>query len=504
MIRSIRFKLMIYMMVNILLFTVLLYAANTFFAEKHYLGQKKNAIVVSSSKLKELVNGKKDDADFQDENLAYEIARIERSIGGTVMIGTREGNQYYPSFREKHGINDFIPYNSSGKPLKRGSGSKQSAKGFDVLEQEDKSAFFVRVEDTRLKIDTLRYQVRLENGLLMQIWVPMAGISESAAVSNRFTTTIGLLIALFTGIWSLYISGKFTKPIMQINRVAKKMSGLDFTETIQVKGDDEIAQLSRSINNLSCELDEAISRLNSKNRQLEEDIDRERKLDKMRQEFVSSVSHELKTPIFLIQGYADGLKSNVADNEKKRNFYCGVIMEEADKLNILVKDLLDLSQMQSGFFKINRCEFDISSLARDVTAKFGPILEEKKIGMELQTIDNLTVNADPVRIEQVLVNYLNNAVNHVDEQRKIRLAISRNEGKARVSVFNFGQHIPEEAHEKIWASFYKLDKARTRDYGGTGLGLSIVRAIVEAHQAGYGVNNVVGGVEFWFEVDLIG
>lgn len=301
----------------------------------------------------------------------------------------------------------------------------------------------------------------------------------------------------------LFISGKFTRPIKKINIITKKMSELDFSEIIHVKGKDEIAQLSHSINDLSYKLDSAIGELNSKNRRLEQDIDHERKLDKMRQEFVSSVSHELKTPIFLIQGYADGLKANVAKDEEKRNFYCDVIMDEADKMDVLVKDLLDLSQIESGMFEINKCSFDITSLVKDVLIKHEPVFEEKQINVEIQEMDNVFVNADPMRIEQVIVNFLNNAINHMDEQRKLKVAISKEAGKARISVYNSGWHIPEEALEKIWLSFYKVDEARTREYGGTGLGLSIVRAIMEAHQNRYGVNNVTEGVEFWFMVDLV-
>lgn len=507
MVRSIRFKLLVYMTVNILLFAVLLYGSNTFFAERYYIEQKKDTLIDNSRKLAELINGKIDREDFNEENLLFEIDKIERSIGGSVMIGTADGKQYYPVTRvdgnpQRLRNNSFIPYNYDGRPLRHWGGLRQSRNNIDILEQKENSAFF-RVEDPRLKIDTLRYQTRLDNGLLLQIGVPMAGISESAAISNRFTTIIGILTILLTGVWALFISGKFTKPIMQINKITKKMSELDFSETIHIKGNDEIAQLSHSINNLSYELNKAIGQLNSKNRQLEEDIDRERKLDKMRQEFVSSVSHELKTPIFLIQGYADGLKANIAENEEKRNYYCDVIMEEADKMNVLVKDLLDLSQIQSGMFNINRCEFNISNLAKDVLTKFKPVFEEKRITMEVETMDDLVVNADPVRIEQVIVNYLNNAVNHVNEKRKIKVVISGHEEKAKISIYNTGKHIPEDALEKIWSSFYKVDQARTREYGGIGLGLSIVRAIMEAHKSRYGVNNVEEGVEFWFEVDLV-
>jgi len=495
--KSIRYKVLIYMTVNILLFAVLLYGANILFAEKYYIQYKKDMLSDTAKKLSQLIKDDTTKDDYKDDNLILEINKIEKSIGGAVTIGTTGGIQYYPDTRAddlsgKHGSNSFVSFSDVGK---------KHAKVFDKKMQKD-HPFFLIVEDPRLKINTLRYQTQLDNGLIMQVWVPMEGISESAAISNHFTMFIGILAILFSGIWSLYISERITKPITRIKNIAKKMSQLDFSEKIEIKGKDEVAQLSHIINSLSFELSNAINKLNIKNLQLENDIRNERELDRMRREFVSSVSHELKTPIFLIQGYADGLKANVADDENKRNFYCDVIMEEADRMDVIVKDLLDLSQIQSGMFSVNMCEFEITKLITEVVCKLGSIIEKKDIKIEINDEKDLFVIADPIRIEQVIVNYLNNAVNHVDDERKINIRVSRNETKAKISVYNSGQQVPSESLNKIWTSFYKVDQSRTRDYGGSGLGLSIVRAIMEAHHNLYGVNNSVDGVEFWFEVDI--
>ncbi|NTV90721.1 MAG: HAMP domain-containing histidine kinase, partial [Clostridiales bacterium] len=383
----------------------------------------------------------------------------------------------------------------------------------DSTTGHEKTAYFITVNDSRLNIDTLRYQIQMDNKLIMQVWVPMASISESAEISNRFTALIGILTIIMAGIWAFYISDRFSRPIQQISSITKRMSELDFSETLKLKGRDEITQLSDSINNLSFSLDSSIKELNEKNRQLEEDILRERELDKMRRQFMSSVSHELKSPVFLIQGYAEGLKSNILTDETKKNFYCDVIMDEADKMNVLVSDLLDLAQLQSGMFRISPCSFDISILVHDIVRKMQPVFDERDIWASIvQECRNVEVSADPVRIEQVVVNYLNNALVHVDSHKRIQISITCSESKVRVSVYNSGGHIPPDKLDKIWASFYKLDEARTRDIGGTGLGLSIVRAIMDAHGSECGVRNVFSnvdiasktyleeGVEFWFEV----
>ncbi len=504
MIRSVRLKVLIYMVLNILVFAFLLYAANLLFAEKFYLRQKKEMLINAGNQINSLTQNKTSLADFQGEKLQNEITLISENIAGDIVIGPANAPQYFPLNHSGNGRpNMLVLYDKNGQlPNISGFQHEDSEAHSEQIEPQGDKAFFIAAKDAPLKLETLRYQLQMDNGLYLQIWIPMAEITESAAISNQFTLLIGLFAIFFSGVSALYFSKMMTNPIQRINQIARKMSRLDFSEAIQVAGEDEIAQLSLSINHLSAELDNTIKLLNEKNRQLEADIDHERKLDKMRREFVSSVSHELKTPIFLIQGYADGLKANIVSDEQKKDFYCAVIMEEAEKMDKLVKDLLDLSQVQSGMFEINCCEFEIKKLVLDVTAKFGPILAEKMIALEIQSADGLIVSADPFRIEQVIVNYLNNAVSHIDEKRQIKVEITRQAEKVRVSVFNTGQPIPAEALEKIWISFYKVDPARRRDFGRTGLGLSIVKAILEAHHNQYGVNNLSDGVEFWFELNL--
>jgi two-component system sensor histidine kinase VanS len=202
----------------------------------------------------------------------------------------------------------------------------------------------------------------------------------------------------------------------------------------------------------------------------------------------------------LIQGYAEGLKLNVIDNEDDKLFYCNVIMDEAAKMNKLVRELLDLSEIDSGGFQMEREVFDLAQLVEWVSEKCHLIFKDKDIEPEIVKPPDALVYADMYRIEQVLVNYINNAVGHVDERRIIRISIRIKEGTVRTAVFNSGLPIPEEAFEKIWHSFYKVDKAHTRAYGGSGLGLSIVRAIMEMHQSDFGVTNRSDGVEFWFEL----
>ena len=509
---SIRFRLFIYMTFSILAFALLLLCTNLFYAEKYYIRHKKNSLIKSSQAISKLISAANTKEDFKNENLIYNLNRLEKNMGGTIAIGTIKGEIYYPTYNNRDipvrpipNKNPFFRLEEAGENLKQLPRDYRPMPRRKVKdwERHNENSFFVIMEDPNLKIETLRYQVNLDNGLVLLIWVPMTEISESVVISSRLIAIIGGVFLIIMGLWALYFSGRFTKPITQINRVTKKMAQLNFNERLDIKGKDEIAQQSLSINHLSGSLEQAIRELNERNQKLEQDIDRERALDKMRRDFISNVSHELKTPVFLIQGYAEGLRTNVANNPEKRNFYCDVIMDEAEKMNVLIKDLLNLSQIESGMFSIEKSEFNLTDLIQEALKKFQPILEEKNIHVETQMEDNLFVYADPVRIEQVIVNFLNNAVDHVDHHKLIKIWVEKGPEKARVLVYNSGVHIPQEEQENIWLSFYKVDQARTREYGGTGLGLAIVKAIQQAHQNDYGVDNAEGGVVFWFDVDIL-
>jgi signal transduction histidine kinase len=222
----------------------------------------------------------------------------------------------------------------------------------------------------------------------------------------------------------------------------------------------------------------------------------------MRTEFIGNVSHELKTPIALIQGYAEGLKEGISDDPESRAFYCDVIIDEANKMNQLVRNLLTLNQLEYGEqFVYER--FDIMELIRGVLQSNEILIRQNDVQMHIHAEESIYVWADELRVEQVLRNYLSNALHHVDYERVIDIRVEKRDSeKVRITVFNTGKQIPSEDLEHIWNKFYKVDKARTREYGGHGIGLSIVKAIMESFHQGYGVVNYENGVAFWFELDL--
>ena len=316
-------------------------------------------------------------------------------------------------------------------------------------------------------------------------------------------TYVGIVVVI-TGIFIMFfISNQYTKPILRLARHAQDMQRLNFSTRYQDVRDDEIGVLGNSMNALSDKLEETISELKTANNELQLDLQRRSEQEQMRQEFLANVSHELKTPIALIQGYAEGLQENINDDPESREFYCEVIIDEADKMNKMVKKLLSLNQLEFGNGQVHLEHFDLNTVIQSVINATDILFRQNEVALSYQKSEEpLMVWADEYMIEEVVTNYVSNALNHVKYDKKIEIKTTQEGDTVRVSVFNTGDPIPEKEIEKIWTKFYKVDKARTREYGGNGIGLSIVKAVMEAHNQKFGVKNYDNGVEFWFELDM--
>lgn len=488
---SIRLKLFVTVGSLILFYVLLSWLLNNFLLDKYYYYSKRNILMESYKLIDSLYKG-------DPEGVSLELEKLEQTKGLHIVIQDKNYETKY----------DSMPKRRDSRPKPPGRAPSDSQNRLEshikpILQEVLQGKTIIENRrDSRLNSNFVSLYSLLGNGDFIFLSTPVAAIQESVEIANNFFLITGV-ITIMTGSFLVFlITGRFTRPILELNKIARRMSTLDFSKRYPVKNHDEIGQLGESINSLSEQLQKSILELKEANQKLKEDIRREREIDEMRKEFISSVSHELKTPIALIQGYAEGLKLNVNEDEENKNFYCNVIMDEALKMNRLVKQLLELAQIEYGELHLEKVDFKITQLVEQVVKKNALVFKERSIGVIIEKKEDIIVNADFDKTEQVLINYLSNAVNHVDDRRIIKIVIKQEGKKARISVFNSGQHIPEECLDKIWTSFYKVDKARTRAYGGTGLGLSIVRAVQEAHQNGYGVNNVEGGVEFWFELEL--
>ncbi len=370
-----------------------------------------------------------------------------------------------------------------------------------LLMQEENYEMLIKL-DERTQLEYVDMWGVLDNGNLFLFRSSLEGIREGVDLANRFLAYVGTGAAILSALIILLVSGKITEPIMELTRISERMRHLDFDAKYEGSSKTEIALLGQNINELSETLEATISELKSANNELKRDIEKKNKIDEMRKEFLSNVSHELKTPIALIQGYAEGLKEGINDDEESRNFYCEVIMDEASKMNDMVKKLLSLNQLEFGNNTVTMERFDIATLIKNYLQSVEILCRQKGITLQMEDYPSIHVWADEFMVEEVFNNYFSNAMNHVAENGVIDVKLTLKENAVRISVFNTGIPIPEESIPHIWEKFYKVDKARTRAYGGSGVGLSIVKAMMESMNQKYGVVNYENGVEFWFELEM--
>ncbi|WP_343210051.1 HAMP domain-containing sensor histidine kinase [Anaerolentibacter hominis] len=370
----------------------------------------------------------------------------------------------------------------------------------EVLKKTEQFGIY-KVHDERMDSSYIELFGSLGGDTMVYIRSNFESIQESVAISNKFLGYMGCITVLLGTIAMFLLSRRFTDPIVELARIAEEMSDLNFDVKYETNSEDEIGILGNSINQLSEKLEDTISELKSANNELLQDIAQKTEVDEMRKEFLSNVSHELKTPIALIRGYAEGLKDNINDDEESRDFYCDVIVDEAVKMNEMVKKLLTLNQMEFGNDQVQFERFDLTALIRTILSSAEILFQQKEATVVFEHTEPVHVWADEFMAEEVLTNYISNAINHLSGEKKIEVSLELRPNTVRISVFNSGDPIPEEDLENVWVKFYKVDKARTREYGGSGIGLSIVKAIMNSLHQECGVYNREDGVVFWFELD---
>jgi len=325
-----------------------------------------------------------------------------------------------------------------------------------------------------------------------------SSIDENIWIFNSFTVVIGMFFMVASGIVMYIMSDRLTNPILQINRVADEIANLDFSNKIDVKSDDEIGHLAKSVNKMSDELSQNIEELKVTNKRLADEILYKNNIEKLRKEFIASASHELKTPLSLIMGYAEALRLEDISKEDY-DAYIAIILDETNKMNKLVREMLNIGQIESGNMTIKKTKFSLKKLVQSTYKLLQIKLDEKEVDVVID-VDDVMVSSDYEQLQTVLINFINNAMNHMSEPNRLTITSKKFEDVIRLSVHNTGQAIPEEDINYLWDSFYKVDKSRTRSYGGHGLGLAICRSIFEALNYHYGVENTQDGVKFFFDI----
>lgn len=485
--KSVRFKLFFTMCVVILVIILSLVLINSIVLENFYIYSKTATIKQVYQKVNDYYNTENTNVDLKTE-----LKKIAYKNNFDILIKTDTNLIIFTSDRE------FL---SSTYILK----DINEIKSKSIEENETK----INVKVTTDEVNNISYMFLtgiLDNGYVLYIRMPISQIEESVKISNTVLLMIGGITLVVAGIIASFISRKFTNPILQLNDIANKMAKLDFSKKYRITDtEDEINELGRSINTMSDKLEATIKELQKNNIELEKDIEEKSKIDEMRKQFISDVSHELKTPIALIQGYAEGLIENVNSDEESRKFYAEVILDETNKMDKLVKQLLELMKLEYGKREFDNEKFNINELINEVLRKCSVMINEKNIKVYFENKEPIYVYADEFYMDQIITNYLTNAIKHAEEvekETKIEIKVEKVSNKIRVSVFNTGENIPEEDLQRIWGRFYKLDSSRNRQDGGSGIGLALVKAIMNNYQNEYGVENKKNGVEFYFDMDI--
>ncbi|ENB9404465.1 MULTISPECIES: sensor histidine kinase [Bacillus cereus group] len=386
--------------------------------------------------------------------------------------------------------------NGPVNPIYKNSIFLDNIKGFQtdlLLKESNKIRYTTQTMDYEkndIKYKLLIKPIKEKDGSVAYIYAmaSLQPVDEAVQMVQDYYIYIIAFVVVLIFLASFYYSKQIAKPLLKINDTTKKIAHLDFTEQIPITSKDEIGDLSKNINVLS-------NKLHSHIGQLEQDIEKERKLENTRKEFISGVSHELKTPLSIMKSCISILKDGVA--EHKKEYYFQAMEREVDKMDTLILDMLELAKFESGTYKMKKSSFYIDTVIEDICEHLSVEIEKKELHVH-KNIHSFEVIANQGRIEQVIVNFITNAIRYTPNKEEIIISTIDEKNCIKVCIENKGTHIEEEQLDKIWDRFYRVDAARQRSQGGTGLGLAISKNILELHDAEYGVKNTEDGVLFYF------
>ena len=478
---TIRLKLFAGVSSIILFIFVALFLANTFLSRPFFLSEQKNKMENVYALIDEV-----DDLSYQEYISESDYIEITSNIEVFIIDG------------------EDIIYNSRGQQDPEGK-SLLFLNHIDEMEEDSVSDdYSIYIDNNNARPDRSAYLLlygTLINGYDVVIRSSLSSIEYNISITNHFIIYIGIASLILGMILTYLLSRTFTKPLVKINETAKKIKDLDFSKRIEYNSKDEIGELSSSINEMADSLFEKIEGLKKVNSELVKETKKNNILLEKRRQLLNDVSHDLKTPLALIQGYSEALKLNVNNSKEKADFYCDVISEETRKMNLLVEELLDVNRTYSTLNKKKTEVFEINNFMHQELQKYRKMVSDKRIYLQFDRSESTEVKANRELTDRVVTNFLINAIRHVDENLKVRISIKVLKKKVRVSFFNTCHNIKEEDLAKLWDAFYKLDDSRNSAKGGHGLGLSIVRNIQESLGLGYGAKLKDDGIVFWFEMN---
>lgn len=448
-------KYLIIFSISIVLF---LWLFQVIFLDKYYEWYKTKAIKKVANEILSTYNNSDEFFDTLED--------ISMNEGICIEISGVDGEWYYSSNMNK------------SCQLDRRNPSLIYAKKEFIDSKDDSIIFRVRSNDNT---NSLIYGLRIDNNIYIFLNTLLDPIDSTIIILKNQLIIVTILVIIFSSIIAYFISNKLSRPIMSLNNSAKSFAKGDYNVIFPNTDIAEINELSDSLNYAKVEL---------------------AKTDELRKDLVANVSHDLKTPLTMIKAYAEMIRDITYKDKKKRNDNLNVIIEEVDRLNLLVSDILDLSSIQSNIYKLNIEEFDIIDLINSIINRFSIYSLTENFEFKFIHDDKeLMVKADKQKLEQVIYNLIGNAVNYSCNEKIVTIKIVHTNHRIRLEISDKGNGIDEDEIKYIWDKYYKVDKKYKRNMIGTGLGLSIVKNILELHNYEYGVLSKKNkGTTFYFEI----
>lgn len=413
---------------------------------------------------------------FMKDNYLHE--RID-AVNAAITAASQNKSIDYGSFEQNLNIN-LLAADSGGNVTYMSQGMPMRGMILRQLQYFNEKVSVEGVQYIQMGSNETRYALlrsSLSGGGNLYAVVSLVDVEEASRILLKQLWIITAALIAFSIILAVILAQKFSRPILQVTHAAHEMANGKLDISIPVRSQDEIGQLTTALNGLGSEL---------------------RKTENLRRELIANVSHELRSPLSVIQGFAETVRDVTWPSEEKRTSQLTMIADEASRLNKIVNDILDYSRLQAGVDQISVTDFSVCSVLKEMADRFELEAGKRNLSINLNCPD-VTIRFDQNKFIQILNNLVGNALNHAESGSTVHINVERNINKATVSVKNSGETIPSQQIRYIWDRYYRVEQISGNKPLGTGLGLSIVKSILKRHNVQYGVISENRETVFWFE-----
>ena len=538
-IHSIKFKITLLLVVTVTCLVAMLIGFNSIFSEKVYMNRKQKSMINSYENVNEIMQ-KYTDSQIDKDTMCADMENISTAKGISVLVVDSSWCTIYVSTQGDDSMMERLRMSIFNGDIFKNNGSQDKAQepkdqeddSDNPADKDDKKEHRKRLEDIidmsgtslvenrtiissndnytlqkvydeRLGDYYLEIWGTLDNGYSIILRTPIQGIKDNVNISTTLIKYVGGAILAVGIIAAFVVSTYITRPIKQLSNIAEKMSEMDFNARYEGSDKGEIGLLGKSMNNMSEKLEQNIAELKKANLELKKDIDKKEKLEIMRTDFLSNVSHELKTPITSMKILADSLLMQPDVPVELYEEFMNDIVHEIDRENQIITDLLTLVKMDKTQADLNITSVKINDLLEVLLKRISPIAEKRGIKIRLETMREVVAEVDEVKLSLACNNLIENAVKYNHDDGKVDVSLNADHKFFYIRVKDTGCGIPEDCQEQIFERFYSVDKTRSRETGGTGLGLAITRNVVLMHKGSIRVHSKEGeGATFIIRIPL--